>query len=322
MKAGARYEHTWQTYSSIPPLATTADGKFDVNYGALVPTANIQYNISMTQNIGLSYNMRISRPGITYLNPYVDTTNPTSISYGNTDLDVERGHNLSLVYSIYTPKVMLNATLRQSYTGNGISSYSFFDDNNILNTTYGNIVTTSSTGLNAFLMINPTNKTRIMINGGLTYSDISSAQLNQHNSCFSYNVMVGAQQTLPWDLRLSANVISMGSQVTLQGSTTGMSMATLGLTKTFFDDRLSLSINGMLPLAKGLEMNMSSTTVGDGFTTNMSTTIPMRQITFQVSWTFGKQGNYSAKKARRTIENESQLNSTTTAESMGTIMMQ
>ena len=319
VKAGARYEHTWQTYTSVPPLATSPDGRFDVNYGALVPTASIQYNISMTQNIGLSYNLRVSRPGITYLNPYVDTTNPTALTYGNTDL--ERGHNLSLVYSIYTPKVMLNATLRQSYTGNGISSYSFFDDNNILNTTYGNIVTTSSTGLNAFLMINPTNKTRIMINGGLTYSDISSAQLGQHNNGWSYNVMLGGQQTLPWDLRLSANVISMGSQVTLQGSTTGMSMATLGLTKTFFDDRLSLSINGMLPLAKGFEMNMSSTTVGDGFTTSMSTSIPMRQISFQVSYTFGKQGNYSAKKARRTIENESQLNSTSTAESMGSIMM-
>jgi outer membrane receptor protein involved in Fe transport len=321
VKAGARYEHTWQTYTSVPPLATSPDGRFDVNYGALVPTASVQYNISMTQNIGLSYNLRVSRPGITYLNPYVDTTNPTALTYGNTDLDVERGHNLSLVYSIYTPKVMLNATLRQSYTGNGISSYSFFDDNNILNTTYGNIVTTSSTGLNAFLMINPTNKTRIMINGGLTYSDISSAQLNQHNNGWSYNVMLGGQQTLPWDLRLSANVIVMGSQVTLQGNTTGMSMATLGLTKTFFDDRLSLSVNGMLPLAKGFEMNMSSTTVGDGFTTSMSTTIPMRQISFQVSWTFGKQGNYTAKKARRTIENESQLNSTSTAESMGSIMM-
>ena len=321
VKAGARYEHTWQTYSSVPPLATTADGRFNVNYGALVPSASLQYNISMTQNIGLSYNMRISRPGITYLNPYVDTSDPTALTYGNTDLDVERGHNLSLVYSIYTPKVMLNATLRQSYTGNGISSYSFYDNNNILNTTYGNIVTTASTGLNAFLMINPTNTTRIMVNGGLTYSDISSAQLNQHNSGWSYNVMLGAQQTLPWDLRLSANVISMGSQVTLQGSSTGMSMATLGLTKTFLDDRLSLSVNGMLPLAKGFEMNMSSTTVGNGFTTNMSTTLPMRQITFQVSWTFGKQGNYTTKKARHTNENDSQLNSTSTAESMGSIMM-
>ncbi len=78
----------------------------------------------------------------------------------------------------------------------------------------------------------------------------------------------------------------------------------------------------MLPLAKGFEMTMSSHTVGNGFVSDMSTVIPMRQIAFQVSWSFGKQGNYSAKKARHSIENEDQLNSTTTAESMGSIMMQ
>jgi hypothetical protein len=171
------------------------------------------------------------------------------------------------------------------------------------------------------MMINPTNKTRIMVNGGLTYSDISSAQLNQQNNGWAYNLMVGAQQTLPLDIRLSANAIMMGSQVTLQGRTTGMSMAMVGLTKTFLNDRLSLSVNGMLPLAKGFEMSMSTHTEGNGFVSDMSTTIPMRQITFQVSWSFGKQGNYSAKRASRTIQNEDQLNSTTTAESMGSILM-
>jgi outer membrane receptor protein involved in Fe transport len=315
-KAGVRYEYTWQTYDS-----SAQDGVFSTQYGSLVPTASIQWNPTMTQNIGISYNMRISRPGISYLNPYVDTTDPTALTYGNSDLEVERGHNVSLVYSAYTPKVMVNATLRYSYTGNGISQYSFYDDNNLLNTTYGNIVTSQSAGLNAYMMINPTNKTRIMVNGGLTYSDISSAQLNQQNNGWAYNLMVGAQQTLPLDIRLSANAIMMGSQVTLQGRTTGMSMAMVGLTKTFLNDRLSLSVNGMLPLAKGFEMSMSSHTEGKGFVSDMSTTIPMRQITFQVSWSFGKQGNYSAKRASRTIQNEDQLNSTTTAESMGSILM-
>ena len=316
VKGGVRYEHTWQSYNSSAQTSV-----FSTNYGSLVPTASIQWSPSMTQNIGITYNMRISRPGISYLNPYVDTTDPTALTYGNTDLEVERGHNVSLVYSAYTPKVMFNATLRYSYTGNGISSYSFYDENNLLNTTYGNIVTSQSTGLNAYLMLNPTNKTRIMINGGLTYSDISSAQLDQSNSGWAYNLMVGGQQTLPWDIRLSANAIMMGSQVTLQGRSTGISLAMVGLTKSFLDDRLSFSINGVLPLAKGFELSMSSHTEGNGFVSDMSTTIPMRQITFQVSWTFGKQGNYSAKRASRTIQNEDQLNSTTTAESIGNIMM-
>ena len=314
VKGGLRYEHTWQTYSS------TQQDPFRVNYGSLVPTASIQWSPSMTQNIGLSYNMRISRPGISFLNPYVDTSDPTALSYGNTDLEVERGHNVSLVYNFYSPVVMVNATLRHSYTGNGISQYSFYDQNNLLNTTYGNIVRSNNTGLNAFVMVNPGSKTRLMLNGGVSYVNLRSDELAQQNSGWQYNVMAGVQQTLPWDLRLSANVVAMGSSVSLQGSSSGMSMAMLGLTKTFFDDRLSIGINGMAPLSKDFKMHMNSISTGAGFTTNMGTTIQMAQVALQVSWTFGKQGQSTTKRARRSIENDEQLNSSTTAESMGSMM--
>ena len=314
LKAGVRYEHTWQSYSAsnLEP--------FHVNYGNLVPSASLQWSPSMTQNIGISYNMRISRPGISYLNPYVNTSDPTALSYGNPDLDTERGHNISLVYNFYSSKVLVNATLRHSYTGNGISAYSFYDDNNLLNTTYGNIVATRSTGLNGYVMFMPGSKTRIMLNGGVSYEDLRSAQLGQQNSGWTYNAIVSLQQTLPWDLRASANFISMGRSVTLQGWSTGMNLGMLGLSKTFLNDRLSLSVSGILPLSKGLKMSMDSYTQGSGFTTHTVTSIPMATVNFQISWTFGKQGNYSAKKARRSIENEEQLNSSSTAASMGSIL--
>lgn len=316
LKAGVRYEHTWQNYSS-----SAQKGSFSVNYGNLVPSASLQWNLGLTQNIGLSYNMRISRPGISYLNPYVDTSDPTARTYGNPDLDAERGHNVSLVYNLYSPKVMVNATLRYTYAGNGISAYSFYDLDNVMNTTYGNIVQSQNIGLNTFLMLTPTSKTRIMLNGGFGYSDLRSAQLGQQNAGWNYNALLGVQQTLPWDLRLSANFITSGKQITLQGWSTGMSIGMLGLTKTFLDDRLSLSVNGLVPLARDFKMTMKTHTVGSGFTSDMITRIPMSAVTFQISWSFGKQDNYSAKRARRSIENESQLNTSTTAESMSSVIL-
>ena len=315
IKGGVRYEHTWQSYDS-----SAQQQPFSVNYGSLVPSASIQWSPAMTQNIGLSYNLRISRPGISYLNPYVDTSDPTALSYGNTDLDVEKGHNINLVYNYFTNGVMVNATLRHSYTGNGISPYSFYDEDNLLNTTYGNIVQSRNTGLNAYAMITPWPKTRIMVNGGVSYSDIRSEILDQRNWGWNYNAMIGLQQTMFWDLRLSANFIKAGRSVSLQGWNSGMSMGMLGLTKTFFDDRLSISVNGVTHLTKGKDLTIQSFSAGKGFTMNSLTTVPMRQVLFQVSWTFGKQGNYSAKRTRRTIQNEEQLNSTTTAESMGSMM--
>jgi outer membrane receptor protein involved in Fe transport len=60
-KAGLRYEHTWQNVEY--KKGNGAD--FKKNYGNLVPSLALSLSPSMTQNIGMTYNMRISRPGIT-----------------------------------------------------------------------------------------------------------------------------------------------------------------------------------------------------------------------------------------------------------------
>ena len=53
----------------------------------LVPSLMFSYQLAPTQSLRASYNMRISRPGIWFLNPFTDTSNPTAISYGNPDLE-------------------------------------------------------------------------------------------------------------------------------------------------------------------------------------------------------------------------------------------
>ena len=308
IKGGVRYEHTWQNYRE------NGGQTFRTNYGSLVPTASVQLNLGMTSNIGLSYNLRISRPGITYLNPYRDTSDPTALSYGNPDLDVEKNHNVSLVYNYFSSKVMLNLTGRWNHTGNGISSYSFYQDN-ILNTTYDNIIASTTTGLNAFLMWNAGSKTRIILNGGVDYADLRSDVLGQSNNGWSYNALLGFQQTLPWDLRFSANGILMSKSYNLQGWNTGISIGTVGLTKTFLDDRLSISVNAVSQLS-GKDLSIKAFTQTKDFTMNMASTIPMRQVGVSISWTFGKQGNFGVKKARRTISNDEVINTQSTAEAL------
>ena len=315
LMGGVRYEYTWQTVNN------GRGNDFSTQYGSLVPTASLQWNLSMTQNIGLSYNMRISRPGISYLNPYVDTSDPTARSYGNGDLEVERGHNISLVYNLYSPNWIVNLTLREQLVANGISSYSFYDADRLLNTTYGNIVRTSTTGLNAFINWNASPNTRIFLNGGLNYVDLRSEVLGQQNSGLSYNAMLGIQQALPAGFSLSANVVAMGRTYTLQGWSTGMSMAMVGLTKSFLDDRLGVSINYTLPLSGGKGMQMKSVTEGRDFRSVSVNTIPMENLNFSISWSFGKQGNARVKSARKSISNDDVLNMESTAESLGGSMM-
>ena len=282
-KAGVRYENTWQDV--IYHLGNGFD--LSTSYGSLVTNASIQYNISMTSNLGLTYNMRISRPGITYLNPYVDKSNPIAISYGNSELDIEKTHNLSVVYNLFTPKLMLNLTLSHHFTDNGISQYSFYDSNNLLNTTFGNILQNHQTGLNGYVNYLLTTTTRLFMNGGLSYADMRSDALNQKNGGWTANVMAGVQQTLPKKLNLSAFLMTSTKSYTLQGWSGGFNMLTASVSKSLLKDKLNLSVSGTMGLNKGGKLNIESYNRGQNFTSRTAVKVPISQVTFTVSYTFG-----------------------------------
>lgn len=316
LTAGLRYEHTWQNV--ISRLGQSEDFKLD--YGNLVPSANLSYKISDSQNIGAAYNLRISRPGITMLNPYVDRSDPASISYGNTNLDAEESHNISLVYNLYTPKWIVNLTLRQTLCNNGIEQYSFYDNSHILNTTYGNITRNRQTGLNAFINWNASGKTRFTLNGGIAYIDVRSNRLDLRNNGWQSNIMFGYQQTLPWDIRLSANVMASTQTYNLQGWSSGFNGGMLSFSKSLLKDRLNLTLSGMTPLSFG-QMKMESESAGHDFRNHTLTRFPMQSVHFSVSYTLG--GKVNVKKTQKSIQNTDLMNKQQdTKGSMGTIMMQ
>ena len=305
-KAGLRYEYTWQDVEYH--LGNGED--FKTSYGNLVPTASLQYNLGTGSNLGLTYNMRISRPGISYLNPYVDQTNPIAISYGNPDLDVEKNHNLSLVYNMFTSKLMVNLNLHHNFVDNAISQYSFYDNNNILNTTYGNVVQRHQTGLSAYVNYLLTKNTRLFVNGSINYTDLRSDVLDQSNSGWTANAMIGLQQTLPWDLKLSAFAITSTKNYTLQGWSGGFNMLTASLSKSLLKDKLTIGVQGILGLNGGGKLNIESETRGKDFISHTNIKVPIYGVTFTVSYTFGNSKMMSKQHTSRVqsdfIEQQSQ----------------
>lgn len=317
LNAGMRYEHTWvdMKYKDI------SDRDFVKDYGNLVPAASLQWSINEKNNIGLSYNMRISRPGITYLNPYIDKTDPTTLKYGNYELKTEETHNTSVVYNLSLRKLSLNLTLRHSITPEGISSYSFFDDNNLMHTTYGNIVRNNTVGLNTFVMYSPWNKTRIMINGGIDHADLKSKELNASKKGWLYTATIGVQQTLPLDIRLSVNFISLSNGIGIQSTHSGTNMLTLGLTRSFLGDKLALSASVVGTANGGIYMKRNYITEGIDFKNVVIERIPMGTATLGITWNFGGASRTSLKKAQRKTIEDNQLNTTTIGESMSQMMM-
>lgn len=312
LTAGLRYEHTWQNV--IARLGQTDNFKLD--YGNLVPSANLSYKINDSQNIGATYNLRISRPGITLLNPYVNKSDPTSISYGNTNLDAEEVHNISLVYNLFNPKWVVNLTLRQSICDNGIEQYSFYEGN-VLNSTYGNITRNKQTGLNAFVNWNATGKTRFTLNGSIAYVDVRSEQLDLRNHGWQGNIMFGYQQTLPWDIRMSANIMASTKSYNLQGWNGGFQAGMLSLSKSFLKDKLNVTLTGMSPLNFG-RMKFESESTSHDYVSHTISRISMANFGISVSYTFG--GKVNVKKAATTIQNSDLKNQRQEAEGIGTMI--
>lgn len=312
LTAGLRYEHTWQNV--VARLGQTDN--FKLNYGNLVPSANLSYKINDSQNIGAAYNLRISRPGITLLNPYVNKSDPTSISYGNTNLDAEEVHNISLVYNLFNPKWVVNLTLRQSICDNGIEQYSFYEGN-VLNSTYGNITRNKQTGLNAFVNWNATGKTRFTLNGSVAYVDVRSEQLDLKNHGWQGNIMFGYQQTLPWDIRMSANIMASTKSYNLQGWNSGFQAGMLSLSKSFLKDKLNVTLTGMSPLNFG-RLKFEGESAGHDYVSHTVSRISMANFGVSVSYTFG--GKVNVKKTATTIQNSDLKNQRQEAEGIGTMI--
>ncbi len=280
VKAGLRYEFTSQdvTYKK-------GNGEdFSLTYNNWVPNLTLSYAPTFGNNLTLSYNMRISRPGISVLNPYRNTQDLHNISFGNPNLEVEKSHNLQFTYNYFSAKAMFNASLRYSYLDNGIESYSFLDDN-VLYSTYGNMGQRQNTALSLFASLSLTPKTRLTLNSTTSYIDLRASQMGYKNNGFQEMAMINLQQTLPWDLKLSAMFMVNTPSVTLQGESAGMNMHMLGLTKSFLNDRLSVGLNTVNPFHSTMTMKIISE--GAGYTSESTTKVSMCTVMANATYRFG-----------------------------------
>lgn len=297
LRAGLRYEHTWQR--SDFKIGTTPD--FHIDYGNLVPSASLSYAISQLQNLGLTYSMRISRPGLWYLNPALSSSASNVKVYGNPNLEAEKTHSLGLVYNFFSPLIYFNVQLNHAFNNNAIEQYSFYDADHVYNQTYGNVVKSRTSGFSLFVGFNPSQKTRIQLNTGFGYDDIRSDQLGYRNHGWTKNVMLGLQQTLWWKLKFSGNLIYRSRSYSLQGWNSGFKGLMGTLSRSFFKDKFDVSLFGMYTF--GGRLKQESYLRGNDFSTMQTVKIPLKIIGVTLKWSFGNM-KVKERKVSRTIEND------------------
>lgn len=242
MRAGARYEYTRMGLDY--KIGDYPD--FTTNLNDVVPNLAVSYKIQDASNLRLAYQMRIARPGISQLNPYINTMEINKISYGNPDLESEKSNSISLTYSNYGGR--LGGSLGFSYdrVDNMITGYSFIEDN-ILNSTYANIGHRQEFRSNLNLQWSVISMLNIgfFVSGRYTGLKADSPELKAKNHGWTGNFNLSADYTFPFKLRLSAYGGAGTGSVNLQGKGGGFSYYGLSFSRSFLkNDMLTLTASG------------------------------------------------------------------------------
>lgn len=309
-KPGVRYEHTAQDVRYI--VGPGED--FKVSYNDVVPSVSLGIKLGPTQTLRGGYDMRIYRPGIWYLNPYFNDSNPMFISQGNSELKSEKSHAFNVSYSSFTSKFNVNVSLRHSFNNNGIENVSrligeggehfgqdHFAPEGALYSTYENIGKSRNTNMSLYLNWNASAKTRIYVNGRGGYSDLKSPAQNLHNYGWQGSMFGGIQHTFPWKLRASLNAGGSTPYISLQGKGSSYAYYSLSVNRSFLKDRLTVSVYGSNLFSK--YMNFENTTFGSNFSSTSKSRYPNRSFGMSISYRIGEL-RASVKKAARSISND------------------
>jgi outer membrane receptor protein involved in Fe transport len=238
-KVGARYEYTiidahFQNQQNSPT---------DIpSYGVLVPSINVSKKLK-TGMIKASFNRRIQRPSLQFLNPNIQASNPLNISMGNPYLNPEYTNNYELSYSRYLKGSSITlATFMRNTTG-AIQSVRHTKGDTIV-TTYQNIGSEDAYGFNLFASISISKK--FTLNGGadvyyaVLKNNVPDPLYNASNEGWvaSYRANASYDLTKGWGVQLFG--FYRARQVQLQGYQGGFGIYSLSIKKDFNEKKGSI----------------------------------------------------------------------------------
>lgn len=298
-KAGLRLERTWNDGVSKTAGENTYFTNRLINF---IPYITFSYMPKEGQTVKLSYTQRLSRPGIWYLNPYVDNTDSLNISYGNPRLEAEISHSFELGYTYFKPKFNLSVSLNSSFVNNSIENITKVEETGARVTTYENIGKDQHYGINVYFSWRPNAKVNIYLNGGGSYANIeASSGYAISNSGFSYRGFVGGRFTLWKDGSLNTYLGAYSPDIMLQGRSASFYYTGLGISQYFLKRKLMLNLSTSDPFWHRKQYTYES---GDiTFNSKTKYSYVSQNVRISITYNFGKMQT-QVKKANRGINND------------------
>lgn len=295
--AGLRYEHTYMGLDFV-------DGRHDSfrrNLDDAVPNAAVTYMFGPASNLRLAYQMRISRPTISQMNPDEFRMTQTAVRVGNAGLESEKYNSLTLTYSNFGRVFGGNISLGYHQSNNTIEEYTYFREG-VAYSTYGNFGKNRRAELGGFLNWNITPVLTFQINGSVNFTSIRAGHDGMSNHGWNGRYGGNISYTGPWSVKYSLYGGHNTGSVQLQGHYGDWHYYGIGISRSFLrNDALTVAVNAGNFLTKYSSFHSSIETG----TTRYASTWHNRQwsVGVSVSWNFGHLSE-QVKKTEADLDND------------------
>lgn len=307
INSGVRMEHTWQTVTY-----KKGEGEdFEYKTTDWVPSLSVSFKATARHQLRMSYNLRLRRPGIHFLNPY-RLIDGNGIHYGNPELTSEKQHRAGATYNYFSTKLNLQATGLYIRGKNCVGNYQFVDADGMLNSTYGNIEQVRGGGISAYIGYNPTPTTTVSVNSVMNYlsiraeADETAAIAGQRNQGFCGGIYLNFSQRFGKTWRFMLGGGYGHPEPTLGTDSFHHYFYDMKLAKTFLSDRLTVGLRFQNIFSPYLTLTTHDT-YADFQATDTRRRFE-RKAGLSVSYRFGGLKN-KVRKAIRSIRNDDLIKS-------------
>ncbi len=297
-KAGFRLEGTWNN-----GVAKTIDGNIDIKnkFLNLIPYVNFAYTMDQSKSFSLSYTQRIQRPGIWFLNPYVDDENPLNISYGNPNLKSSIMNSFALGYRQFSQKISFTVSLNGAVSNNSISGITTVRPDGVTENTCGNIGIFRQFGGNVYFTYSLSDRFRIYTNIMSYYVKSGHPVSGVYNDGGNFSASLGGNVKMWKGSRFMFNGYYSSGNINIYGRSPEYYYYAFGINQEFYKRKFSISLNISNPF--NYYRTQESTSASDTFEMVNKYRYVQRRWYVGVNYRFGKTET-QVKKTRRTINND------------------
>ena len=296
---------TTEYYDTPGHLATLTS---DTTYFQLYPSIFASYDFGNGHELQLNYTRRVERPRGRQINPRMDFSDSTNISFGNPSLLPSYSSSVELNYLKNWDRHVLSAGLFWRFREGVIQNIKFMDGETMKNT-FVNFKTRHEVGVELVAknklfgeIINLTTSVQMYYNGskgGTFTSDLYGSGFSveiPRRDVFAANVSVNAQFMFTKTFSGSLSGRYRSPHVLAQGMTTHSYSIDAGLRKTFLDKKLILALNVRDIFNSRARRN---TSYGEGFWQFQDNRWNSRMLSFSITYNFGNQQGSKKKQGRQ-----------------------